>query len=59
MRGATLGGAQMSPMHANFLVNTGGATAADLENLGELVRKKVLESTGISLEWEIMRVGRP
>jgi UDP-N-acetylmuramate dehydrogenase len=59
MRGATLGGAQMSPMHANFLVNTGGAKAADLENLGELVRKKVLESTGISLEWEIMRVGRP
>ena len=59
MKGATLGGAQMSPMHANFLINTGGAKAADLENLGELVRKKVLESTGISLEWEIMRVGRP
>ena len=59
MRGATLGGAQMSPMHANFLINTGGAKAADLENLGELVRKKVLESTGIRLEWEIMRVGRP
>jgi UDP-N-acetylmuramate dehydrogenase len=59
MKGATLGGAQMSPMHGNFLVNAGGAKAADLENLGELVRKKVLESTGISLEWEIMRVGRP
>jgi UDP-N-acetylmuramate dehydrogenase len=59
MRGATLGGAQMSPMHANFLLNAGGAKAADLENLGELVRKKVLESTGIRLEWEIMRVGRP
>ena len=59
MKGATLGGAQMSPMHANFLINTGGAKAADLENLGELVRKKVLESTGITLEWEIMRVGRP
>jgi UDP-N-acetylmuramate dehydrogenase len=59
MKGATLGGARMSPMHANFLTNTGGAKAADLENLGELVRKKVLESTGISLEWEIMRVGRP
>jgi UDP-N-acetylmuramate dehydrogenase len=58
MRGATLGGAQMSPMHANFLVNTGAATAADLENLGELVRKKVFEATGITLEWEIMRVGR-
>jgi UDP-N-acetylmuramate dehydrogenase len=59
MKGATLGGAQMSPMHGNFLVNAGGAKAADLENLGELVRKKVLESTGISLEWEIMRIGRP
>ena len=58
MRGATLGGAQMSPMHANFLVNTGGASAADLEKLGELVRKKVLDSTGMTLEWEIMRVGR-
>ncbi len=58
MRGATLGGAQMSPMHANFLVNAGGASAADLENLGELVRKKVWESSGITLEWEIMRVGR-
>jgi UDP-N-acetylmuramate dehydrogenase len=59
MRGATLGCARMSPKHANFLVNTGGAKAADLENLGELVRKKVLDSTGITLEWEIMRVGRP
>lgn len=59
MRGAILGGAQMSPMHANFLVNTGGAKAADLEGLGELVRKRVLDSSGIRLEWEIMRVGRP
>lgn len=59
MRGATLGGAQMSPLHANFLVNTGGASAADLENLGEAVRKKVFESSGIELEWEIMRIGRP
>ena len=59
MRGATLGGAQMSPMHANFLVNAGGAKAADLEGLGELVRKRVLDSTGVTLEWEIMRVGRP
>ena len=58
LKGATLGGAQMSLMHANFLGNAGGAKAADLENLGELVRKKVLESTGICLEWEIMRVGR-
>ena len=57
MRGARLGGAQMSEMHANFLINTGGATAAELEDLGELVRKRVLEKSGISLEWEIMRVG--
>lgn len=59
MRGAKLGGAQMSPMHSNFLINTGGATAADLENLGELVRKRVSETAGITLEWEIKRVGEP
>jgi UDP-N-acetylmuramate dehydrogenase len=59
MRGARLGGAEMSAMHPNFLLNAGGATAADLENLGELVRKKVFESIGITLEWEIMRVGEP
>lgn len=58
MRGATRGGAQMSPKHSNFLVNTGGATAADLESLGEEVRKKVFETSGITLEWEIKRVGR-
>lgn len=58
MRGATLGAAQMSPMHANFLVNTGGAKAADLEGLGELVRKRVFDSSGLTLEWEIMRVGK-
>lgn len=57
LRGARLGGAQMSEMHANFMINAGGATAADLENLGEEVRKKVYDSTGITLEWEIMRVG--
>ena len=59
MRGARLGGAQMSPMHSNFLINAGGATAADLENLGEEVRKKVYETSGLTLEWEIMRVGEP
>ncbi|MBC7480101.1 MAG: UDP-N-acetylmuramate dehydrogenase [Pseudorhodobacter sp.] len=59
LRGASLGGAQMSPMHPNFLINTGGATAADLENLGEQVRKKVYADSGITLEWEIMRVGEP
>ncbi|WP_170758778.1 UDP-N-acetylmuramate dehydrogenase [Ruegeria lacuscaerulensis] len=59
MRGATLGGAQMSDKHSNFLINTGTATAADLEGLGEEVRKKVYETSGITLEWEIMRVGDP
>ena len=59
MRGAVRGGAQMSPKHANFLINTGDATAADLEGLGEEVRKKVYDSTGITLEWEIMRIGDP
>ncbi|WP_299638609.1 UDP-N-acetylmuramate dehydrogenase [uncultured Ruegeria sp.] len=59
MRGATLGGAQMSSKHSNFLINTGSATAADLEGLGEEVRKKVYETSGITLEWEIMRVGDP
>ncbi len=59
MRGATKGGAQMSPKHSNFLINTGDATAADLEGLGEEVRKKVYETSGITLEWEIMRVGDP
>lgn len=59
MRGATLGGAQMSEKHSNFLINAGGATAADLENLGELVRKRVLQHSGIELVWEIMRVGEP
>jgi UDP-N-acetylmuramate dehydrogenase len=59
MRGARRGGAQMSEMHANFLINAGGATAADLERLGEEVRKRVFQATGITLEWEIMRVGEP
>lgn len=57
LRGARLGGAQMSEKHANFLINAGGATAADLEGLGEAVRKKVYQTSGITLEWEIMRVG--
>ncbi len=59
MRGATRGGAIMNTMHSNFLTNAGGATAADLEGLGEEVRKKVYDSSGITLEWEIMRVGEP
>jgi UDP-N-acetylmuramate dehydrogenase len=59
MRGATRGGAQMSEMHSNFLINKGDATAADLEGLGEEVRKRVYETQGIDLQWEIMRVGHP
>ena len=59
MRGARLGGAQMSEKHSNFLINTGAATAGDLEGLGEAVRKRVYEHSGIELEWEIMRVGEP
>ena len=59
MRGAMRGAARMSPMHPNFLENTGGATAADLEGLGEEVREKVFQHTGIRLEWEIRRVGEP
>ncbi len=57
LRGARLGGAQMSPKHPNFLINAGGATATHLEALGEEVRKRVLQARGISLQWEIMRVG--
>jgi len=57
LRGAMLGAAQMNPKHANFLTNTGGASAAELEGLGEKVRKTVYDQTGITLEWEIMRVG--
>ncbi len=59
MRGAWLGGAQMSEKHSNFLLNAENATAADLEGLGEKVRKKVYQNSGIELEWEIMRVGEP
>lgn len=59
LRGATRGGAQMSPKHPNFLVNTGGASAADLEGLGEEVRKKVFQHSGLTLEWEVIRVGDP
>ena len=57
-RGLKLGGAQVSEKHANFLINTGDATSADIEGLGEEVRRRVAESQGVSLEWEIERVGR-
>ncbi len=58
-RGLRLGGAQVSEKHCNFLLNTGGATAAELEALGEQVRARVLADSGISLEWEIKRIGAP
>ena len=57
-RGLTMGGAQVSEKHANFLINTGDATSADIEGLGEEIRRRVSESLGVSLEWEIQRVGR-
>ena len=58
-RGLRVGGAQMSEKHCNFMINTGDASAADLEGLGETIRKRVLESSGHDLHWEIKRVGRP
>ncbi|MBT3071728.1 UDP-N-acetylmuramate dehydrogenase [Rhodomicrobium sp. Az07] len=56
-RGFRVGGAHMSEMHCNFLINDQNATAADIETLGETVRKRVFEKTGIMLEWEIKRIG--
>jgi UDP-N-acetylmuramate dehydrogenase len=56
-RGLKLGGAQVSEMHCNFLINTGDATAHDIENLGETVRARVKQSCGIELQWEIKRIG--
>jgi UDP-N-acetylmuramate dehydrogenase len=59
LRGHSWGAAQMSEKHPNFLLNTGGASAADLEALGELVRRRVLESSGHDLQWEVIRIGDP
>jgi UDP-N-acetylmuramate dehydrogenase len=56
-RGLMVGGAQMSPMHCNFMINTGAAHGYDLEYLGETVRARVLEHSGVRLEWEIKRLG--
>ena len=56
-RGLMVGGAQMSPMHCNFMINTGSATGYELEYLGETVRARVLEHSGIRLHWEIKRIG--
>ena len=58
-RGLTMGGAQVSEQHCNFLINTGAATAADLEALGDEVRRRVRAMSGIDLRWEIMRIGAP
>ena len=57
-RGLTLGGAQVSEKHTNFLINTGNATSADIEALGEEVRQRVEAQSGVKLQWEIQRVGR-
>ena len=59
MRGARRGGAQVSELHCNFLLNTGEATAADIEGLGEDVRAAVKARSGVELRWEIKRIGRP
>ena len=56
-RGLTIGGAQVSELHSNFLINLGGASAADIETLGETVRQRVKTHSGVDLDWEIKRVG--
>ncbi len=58
-RGLKLGDAQVSEKHCNFLINQGHATSSDIEGLGEEVRRRVADKTGVALEWEIKRVGRP
>lgn len=58
-RGLRIGGAQVSEKHCNFLINLGDATAADIEMLGEEVRRRVRDASGIELRWEIKRIGRP
>jgi UDP-N-acetylmuramate dehydrogenase len=59
LRGFKVGGAMVSEKHTNFLINTGNATAADIENLGEEIRRRVKAKSGVALEWEIRRIGRP
>ena len=58
-RGLRVGGAQMSEQHCNFMINTGEASAADLEALGEEIRRRVFAQSGVHLEWEVKRIGRP
>ena len=57
-RGLIFGNAKVSEKHCNFLINNGNALSSDIENLGEIVRNKVINETGVSLEWEIIRVGK-
>jgi UDP-N-acetylmuramate dehydrogenase len=59
LRGFKLGGAMVSEKHTNFLINTGTATGSDIENLGEEIRRRVKAKSGVTLEWEIRRIGRP
>ena len=59
LRGFKVGGAMVSEKHTNFLINTGTATGADIENLGEEIRRRVKAKSGVTLEWEIRRIGRP
>lgn len=58
LRGFKIGGAGVSPMHCNFMINYGNATAEDIEKLGEYIREKVKENSGVQLEWEIRRIGK-
>jgi len=58
-RGLAVGDAKVSEMHCNFLINEGNATGADIEKLGETVRARVKETSGVELEWEIKRLGVP
>ncbi|MCK5711579.1 MAG: UDP-N-acetylenolpyruvoylglucosamine reductase, partial [Hyphomicrobiaceae bacterium] len=58
-RGLKVGDAQVSEMHCNFLINLGSATAEDIERLGETVRARVKAKSGVTLQWEIIRIGRP
>jgi UDP-N-acetylmuramate dehydrogenase len=59
LRGFAVGNARVSEKHCNFLINEGGATAAELEELGETIRRRVMENSGVMLEWEIKRIGIP
>jgi UDP-N-acetylmuramate dehydrogenase len=59
LRGFAVGNARVSEKHCNFLINEGGASAADIEELGETIRQRVMETSGVMLEWEIRRIGKP